>query len=145
MRIFGKNKKEKGQGTGDNFSGTVSGGGGEGGVGGVLHISIVGDGMDYLHFPPTENPYPLPSVIVLPRRSFPVCPSLRRVRGHSCHFPSPLEALGESRASSSQVALLAPPQYKYAMHQYSPMIDPLVGVGRGRAVVGIVGVGRGDI
>ena len=69
MRLFGKKKKEKGWGAGDDFSGTASGRGGGGG-GGVLHISIVGDGMDSLHFPPPAILIPFP-----PSSSRPVDPS----------------------------------------------------------------------
>ena len=55
MCLFGKKKKEKWWEAGDDFSGTASGGGGGGGGGGVLHILIVGDGMDCLHFPPPRQ------------------------------------------------------------------------------------------
>ena len=62
MRLFGKKKKEKGWGAGDDFTCTASGGGGGWGRG-VLHISIVGDGMDSLNPPLPDNPHPFPSVI----------------------------------------------------------------------------------
>ena len=107
MRIFGKNKKEKGWGTGDDFIGTVSGGGGGGGGGGgsgwVSRYKFQLCGIFWFPPPrppppppPPVNTHPIPSIIVLTRQSVPVGPGLGGVGGHGGRITFSKEFLGAS-------------------------------------------------